>query len=192
MGRYYCGDISGKFWFTIQSSLDADHFGGESFHPYMFVVCGCEVDDKNIQNTQNIYCKDCFSSFDEHCFEYTKNNEDEIEEDESLRQEGSSVKLFQKNESERVYRFTAENDWVKAKSVLLGLENKYGHYIKKYELTEYDNSFTYDIDMSDYKDIDDREPDGFCKLENIARICLGRQIVGCLEKRGVCRFFAEL
>ena len=27
MGRYYGGDIEGKFWFGVQSSDDADHFG---------------------------------------------------------------------------------------------------------------------------------------------------------------------
>jgi len=29
MGRYYSGDIEGKFWFAIQSSDDADFFGAE-------------------------------------------------------------------------------------------------------------------------------------------------------------------
>lgn len=28
MGRYYQGDIEGKFWFSVQSSDDARHFGG--------------------------------------------------------------------------------------------------------------------------------------------------------------------
>ena len=28
MGRYYQGDIEGKFWFGVQSSDDARHFGG--------------------------------------------------------------------------------------------------------------------------------------------------------------------
>lgn len=28
MGRYYSGDIEGKFWFGVQSSDDAKHFGG--------------------------------------------------------------------------------------------------------------------------------------------------------------------
>lgn len=28
MGRYYDGDIEGKFWFAIQDSTDADFFGG--------------------------------------------------------------------------------------------------------------------------------------------------------------------
>lgn len=27
MGRYYQGDINGKFWVAVQSSDDADHFG---------------------------------------------------------------------------------------------------------------------------------------------------------------------
>jgi hypothetical protein len=29
MGRYYSGDIEGKFWFGVQSSDDADFFGAE-------------------------------------------------------------------------------------------------------------------------------------------------------------------
>ena len=33
MGRYYNGDIEGKFWFGVQSSTDADFFGGESYQP---------------------------------------------------------------------------------------------------------------------------------------------------------------
>lgn len=33
MGRYYDGDISGKFWFGIQSSDDADYFGVEGVQP---------------------------------------------------------------------------------------------------------------------------------------------------------------
>jgi hypothetical protein len=28
MGRYYTGDIEGKFWFGVQDSEDANHFGG--------------------------------------------------------------------------------------------------------------------------------------------------------------------
>ena len=27
MGRYYDGDIEGKFWFAVQSSDDGEHFG---------------------------------------------------------------------------------------------------------------------------------------------------------------------
>lgn len=33
MGRYYHGDIEGKFWFGIQSSTDAEFFGAEGYRP---------------------------------------------------------------------------------------------------------------------------------------------------------------
>jgi len=33
MGRHYDGDISGKFWFGIQSSNDAIHFGAKEIEP---------------------------------------------------------------------------------------------------------------------------------------------------------------
>lgn len=33
MGRYYSGDIEGKFWFAVQSSDDAEFFGGEVIEP---------------------------------------------------------------------------------------------------------------------------------------------------------------
>jgi len=33
MGRYYNGDIEGKFWFAVQSSNDADFFGVEGSQP---------------------------------------------------------------------------------------------------------------------------------------------------------------
>jgi len=35
MGRYYHGDIEGKFMFGIQSSNDADFFGVEGFATYL-------------------------------------------------------------------------------------------------------------------------------------------------------------
>jgi hypothetical protein len=33
MGRYYTGDINGKFWFGLQSSEAASRFGGEEYEP---------------------------------------------------------------------------------------------------------------------------------------------------------------
>jgi len=33
MGRYYSGDIHGKFWFALQSSDAASRFGGEELEP---------------------------------------------------------------------------------------------------------------------------------------------------------------
>jgi hypothetical protein len=33
MGRYYSGDIEGKFWFGIQSSQAPSRFGGTAYEP---------------------------------------------------------------------------------------------------------------------------------------------------------------
>ena len=33
MGRYYSGDIEGKFWFGVQSSTAARRFGGSESEP---------------------------------------------------------------------------------------------------------------------------------------------------------------
>ena len=47
MGRYFTGDIEGKFWFGVQDSTDADYFGvqGEPrFYHYYF----SEDDKKNV------------------------------------------------------------------------------------------------------------------------------------------------
>ena len=35
MGRYYEGDIDGKFMFAVQSSNSADRFGSEGFNNYL-------------------------------------------------------------------------------------------------------------------------------------------------------------
>ena len=35
MGRYYSGDIEGKFWFGVQSSTDADYFGVQGYATHL-------------------------------------------------------------------------------------------------------------------------------------------------------------
>lgn len=44
MGRYYRGDIEGKFWFAVQSSDDADYFGG---------VCNEDEDEELLEYSFN-------------------------------------------------------------------------------------------------------------------------------------------
>lgn len=54
MGRYYNGDIEGKFWFGVQDSLDAQYFGGNYFEPnhvtFEFVKDDMETIEKGIAN----------------------------------------------------------------------------------------------------------------------------------------------
>ena len=35
MGRFYYGDIDGKFWFSVQASDDASFFGGDESEPQL-------------------------------------------------------------------------------------------------------------------------------------------------------------
>lgn len=58
MGRYYNGDIEGKFWFGVQSSHSADRFGVTGHVPeyieYQFNEedkAGVEAELKRIENT---------------------------------------------------------------------------------------------------------------------------------------------
>ena len=52
MGRYYSGDIEGKFWFAVQSSSDAIHFGG--VHDYIDGE-GEVVDDDDQDDAVEMY-----------------------------------------------------------------------------------------------------------------------------------------
>ena len=58
MGRYYNGDIDGKFWFGLQSSDAADRFGVMGYEPDYIVynfqkedLEGVENEIKNIEET---------------------------------------------------------------------------------------------------------------------------------------------
>ena len=44
MGRYYSGEIEGKFWFGIQSSIAADRFGVSHNEPNYVEYCYSEED----------------------------------------------------------------------------------------------------------------------------------------------------
>ncbi|MFT7087621.1 MAG: hypothetical protein ACJAZX_001059 [Rickettsiales bacterium] len=44
MGRYYTGDIDGKFWFGVQSSSAPSRFGGREIEPN-FIIYNFDSDD---------------------------------------------------------------------------------------------------------------------------------------------------
>jgi hypothetical protein len=56
MGRYYSGDIEGKFWFALQDSDAADRFGVEGTQPetlnYYFDEDNLEDVKKEIKNIE--------------------------------------------------------------------------------------------------------------------------------------------
>ena len=71
MGRYYYGNIKGKFWFAVQNSNAMLKFGAKELGKfYYFNGCGCSVGNGHIfQNDEPsdvAYCKECYNSYDEH------------------------------------------------------------------------------------------------------------------------------
>ena len=56
MGRYFSGDIEGKFWFGVQSSNAADRFGVQGFEPgfiqYNFEQEDLEAVEEEIANIE--------------------------------------------------------------------------------------------------------------------------------------------
>jgi hypothetical protein len=168
MGRYYSGQISGKFWFAIQNSDDASNFGVQYKEEINYYVCYCPYENK-----EN-YCIDCFSSREEH-MEAIKDEFDEYY-DETWNMDFNQIS----------YQFT-ENDIDKVKECIKNIELKVGKYMDSYVINDDEdtNEITYDISNDNF-------PSDKLELELIARLSLGKQILYCLEKYGTCNFTAEL
>lgn len=79
MGRYYSGDIEGKFWFGVQSSTAADRFGVQYTEPDYVQYCYSKEDlpkvEKEIDNILNILGenKQKLDDFFNSCFAYNEN-----------------------------------------------------------------------------------------------------------------------
>lgn len=64
MGRYYNGDIEGKFWFGVQSSSDANFFGVEGVEPECTELEYCFEDDSVSDVKKGIKeCKKALGTF---------------------------------------------------------------------------------------------------------------------------------
>ena len=67
MGRFYSGDINGKFWFGIQSSDDISNLLDiDTEMVCEWYGCGCMFhDDNNDNNEDNEYCIECYNNKDD-------------------------------------------------------------------------------------------------------------------------------
>ena len=75
MGRFYSGDIEGKFWFGVQDSDDIKNLVTiKGNNDYSWKVCNCvaEIDDSD-------YCRSCYESKNEHIEQAIE--EEEYEDD---------------------------------------------------------------------------------------------------------------
>ena len=83
MGRYYSGDIEGKFWFAVQSSVAADRFGVSHHEPnyveYYYEEEDLEGVEKEIQVIEETL-GDKFQLIENFFAEKQSYNDDELTE----------------------------------------------------------------------------------------------------------------
>lgn len=172
MGRYYYGDIKGKFWVGVQSSYDAITLGGiRSEKLFLYNPCYCQV----VQG--NRYCTDCFVSFDQ-AFEQAI-SECCIFED--ANKELEDVLLYESNCFE--IRFE-RNKLEKLQHDISQLHKQIGHYIKTFVInTEDDYEYEIQLVSNDIPEL---------QLELISRWCLAKQIEQCIIDKGECIFECEM
>ncbi len=74
MGRFYNGDIEGKFWFGVQSSNDADFFGVIGEEPYEL---GYSYEKENLPDVEKGIkeCLEVLGEFKEKIDQFFKEND---------------------------------------------------------------------------------------------------------------------
>jgi hypothetical protein len=170
MGRHYFGDITGKFWFAIQSSDDVERICDITDTPiYEYHVCGCEVED----HTHLSFCKHCYNTYKEHLTAALE--EDAIEDDhEPLYTETSMIR----------YTLTKEEHL-----------SQITNFIETVKDTPLFSKFTLSIDTKDnyYEYTLERHTTELSTAEliTLARFCLASQIAKCFKEQDTCCFDAE-
>jgi hypothetical protein len=187
MGRFYSGDISGKFWFGVQSSDDISEL--VSYIPiqnYIWKACGCYVDE-DIPLPEGTYCKGCYDSIDAHILEVKEeeNYDDELlygEDQEFIYELDTNTHyrdlLDSMNElKQRIHPdIMSEFDKIEQNDNILDAFSGVFNHIHEYM----NKNNTYDSDTDKHKE---------CQL--LARYTLGYQIEYCLRTTDTCNIACE-
>lgn len=174
MGRYYHGDINGKFWFGIQNSLDASHFGGVGEYVYMWSCCGTHDDLTETDVGRKNECpNECYKDDD------TKLSEVVIDE---------NYARFEFKEDD----IPTVLDMIYSLSSLLNVSETMVDEIINMKCNEDEDNYGFytrctDIIYSEYEK--DKDSDN---AELWARLYFGIEIYMCLKQTGSCSFDAEL
>jgi hypothetical protein len=100
MGRFYSGDIEGKFWFGVQSSDDISNLVSCKYQEYLYWEgCGCTIENEDDvwkfceedceEDCEDVYCHECFENKEEHIERWEE--EGGYEEGERLYREGNEL-----------------------------------------------------------------------------------------------------
>ena len=182
MGRFYHGDIEGKFWFGVQNSDDIENLVNITPNTeYTWKACNCcaEIDCMD-------YCKTCYETKEEHINDVVEQDE---YEDKSLYYE----------ECSHGYCLDKETHYQELVDNMNELKTKIGdEIIKEFDKIEQTNdilnAFTgvFDKALPYINKMKEEEKEERRKLAVlVARYTLGYQIEYCLRKIGSCNVNCE-
>ena len=175
MGRYYSGDISGKFWFGVQCSADGENFGGKIDRYETYACCGCryEYDILMDRGRDKEYCRNCYDSHEEHLKQVKNDGFEDI-----LVESQSFDMVFDGDQLKEVQEHIAELDKTALK------------FIKDFTM-DAKSDYEYDFEVVNkyiYGDSDFNDKVSNQERVLIARWCLAKQVEQCLIDNGGCTF----
>jgi hypothetical protein len=167
MGRYYGGDIVGKFWFGIQSSDDARHFGVNPSEPeLLYWNCGTFCEPTVPADTPCPSCdpeKECVArECNQITFSFNREDLPRVEE------------VLQILEETVLSEYS---EWAEVQNLLKN-DNTWQHGTNE----EWISNEVYDR-LFEFKNL---------TKKLTARYMLGTQIKRCLTVKGSCTFWCEL
>jgi hypothetical protein len=183
MGRFYDGDIQGKFWVAVQESSDVENLVTiNPIQDYSWKVCHCSVDTDSEK-----YCRDCYDCIREHIEAATDEGE---YEDECLYYEDSSQGYILDKETH--YEELVKNMELLKKEIPEKIINEFEKIEQNDKILD---AFTgvFNEPMK-YINDDDKNTDDNKKQQLrvfLARYILGYQIEYCLRTTESCNINCE-
>ena len=185
MGRFYCGDIEGKFWFGVQNSDDICNLVNiEPNICYSWKVCHCVAELDDDDDDDNVFCKYCYETKEAHI---EAAREEEEYEDECLYYDENSCG----------YSLDKSTHYQELQETMKNLKKEIPEEIlKEFEKIEQNddilNAFTgvFNHTFPSPNQMEDRnEKQNLAEL--VARYTLGYQIEYCLRTTDSCNVNCE-
>ena len=165
MGRWYHGNIHGKFWVGTQSSDAMENYGAvlQSPDDFQYKICGCCCD---YQPQEKDYCEGCFNSYEDHI----KEVRDECDDD-------SITECFEEDEQNGNWLY--DKDMFEDQGLPFIEEHKdlFNKYIESITFDE-DNDYAYTLKWVKEEYETTRNEDD----EKLADLCMLKQIQRFFEK----------
>ncbi len=181
MGRFYNGDIEGKFWFGIQDSDDISNLvSAEPHNVYSWSVCECvaEIDDQD-------YCINCYDTKQDHINDAIDND---LYDDDCLYYQENTLDYCLDKSTHYTELFANMND------LKMKINNEIINEFDKIEQTDdilnvFNGVFKKSLGVHD--ELNKLNENSKQASELVARYILGYQIEYCLRTRGYCNINCE-